>query len=105
MQKFRSKQGTSRAVSEEVYKGGQIIDLALLPPCGSTLLLHLSHCKYVACLWKASASANLDIQLCQYGWTSGYKIQGLDEIFPEFYEELLTHGNDNESESDSDDYF
>ena len=48
----------------------KIIDLTLLPTCHSTLVLHLSRCNYVACLWKASASANLDIPTpCQYGWT------------------------------------
>ena len=84
----------------------KIIDLALLSPYHSTLVLDLSRCNYVACLWKASALANLNIPTpCQYGWTSEYEIQWLDEIFLADYEELLTDGNDNESESDSDDNY
>ena len=42
---------------------------------------------------------------CQYGWTSEYKIQWLDEIFLADYEELLTYDNDNKSESNSDDNY
>ena len=69
-------------------------------------MLRLSRWNYVACLWKASASANLDIPTHrQYGWTSEYEIQWFDEIFPAYYNELLTCGNDNESESDGDDNY
>lgn len=69
-------------------------------------MVYLSHCNYIACLWKASASANLDIPTpCQYGWTSEYEIQWLDEIFQGYYEELVTYGNGNKSESESDDNY
>ena len=71
-------------------------------------VVYLSHCNYIACLWKVSASANLDIPTpSQYVWTSEYEIQWLDEIFQAYYEELVTygHGKKNKSESESDDNY
>ena len=74
---------THHELSQKKYtRENNIIDLALLPSCHSTLVIHLNCCNYVAHLWKTSASANLNILTpCQYGWTSEYKIQWLDEIF------------------------
>ena len=52
------------------------------------------------------AIENLSIPTtCQYGWTSKCKIQQLNEILPADYEEILKYGNDNESESNSDDNY
>ena len=51
------------------------------------------------------AFANLNIPTsCQYGWTSEYEIQWLDDNQAS-YEEILKYGNNNKSESDSDDNY
>ena len=70
---YRCKTVEVNKVRRELFqkkytRKNKIIDLALLPPCRSTHVLHSSRCSYVAYFWKASASANLDISAtCQYG--------------------------------------
>ena len=81
----------------------KIIDLSLLPPCRSSLVLHLNRCNYVACIWKASTFANINIpNPFQYGWTAEYEIQWHDEIFPAELDELFCYESGKESGDESD---
>ena len=40
----------------------KVIDLSLLPPCCSTLKLHVMRYNYVACIWKKTKTAYIEFE-------------------------------------------
>ena len=93
----------------------KIIDLSILPPCKSVLLLHANRANYVAKIWKRSEEPQLqtpDIDI--YGWKMNYEIKWLEKEFPDDIEDLLIDpafdeletddfGRDEESDDDEED--
>ena len=55
-------------------KGNKVIDLTLLPPCKTSLNLHLQRCNYIALIWKCSGwNLNFDIKWCKDIFTTEIK--------------------------------
>ena len=93
----------------------KIIDLSILPPCKSVLLLHANRANYVAKIWKRSEEPQLqtpDIDI--YGWKMNYEIKWFEKEFPDDIEDLLIDpafdeletddfGRDEESDDDEED--
>ena len=67
-----------------------IIDLSLLPPCQSTLYLHILHFNYIARIWKCSL---LKVVKCssimENGWMENVEIIWVDDAFPDDIVEIL----------------
>ena len=79
----------------------KIIDLAMLPPCQSVLMLHAKRANFVAQIWRCSDQAQLqtpDIEL--HGWNSNCSIKWLEKEFPDDIEDLLVDPIFDELETD-----
>ena len=87
------------------------INLSFLPPCESTLLLHVKRANYVAKLWKTCLDRDLTQPKIQnYGWLDSGAIQCVEEVFPEDYRDCLNmdmeeiaYGSDTSTDSESND--
>ena len=82
-------------------KEGKIIDLILLPPCKSVLLLHTKRTNFVAKIWRCSNNAQLQIpDIGMHGWDANYKIKWLEKEFPDNIQDLLFDPDFDETEID-----
>ena len=74
--KIRKKMFDKKFVEEE-----KVIKLSFLPPCQSTLYLHILHSNYVARIWKCSL---LDVVECtsimENGWMENGEIFWVDDF-------------------------
>ena len=87
-------------VNKERY---ELIDLSLLPPCKTTLNLHLQRCNYVARIWKCSGSAENNYPLpSEHGWNADFDIKWCEDIFPSEIEDLLIENFEENDENDDD---
>ena len=112
--KIRVNDARYELFQKKYVKESKVIDLSLLPPCRSSLILHLNRCNYVACMWKSSPVANITYPPpSQHGWTGEFEIQWHDEVFPTDLEMLLYNaeseeeyevGTDEESRHSDDDF-
>lgn len=69
---------------EQRLKRNKIIDLALIPPCFTTLFLHLQRSLYVAFLWQQSLEPMVEtLDIKHYGWTEDGDIIWTDDIYPQ----------------------
>lgn len=86
---------------EQKQKKGVIVDLSNIPPCQSTLHLHMERTNYVARLWK---TANSSIQNAPspagYGWNQDGDIQWVEEILPEDISTLFLQTDASDSEEE-----
>ena len=84
-------------------KENKVIDLFLLPPCKTTLNLHLQRCNYVARIWKCSGSAENNYSLpSEHGWNADFDIKWCEDIFPSEIEDLLIENFEENDENDDD---
>ena len=98
---FSSKKSSTDEVRLEMFMKKQtvqnkVIDLSILPPCKSSLLLHMERANYVASIWKRSKQAQIEYpELSSHGWNSDGSIHWTDETFPDDVAELYLEDDDN----------
>ena len=77
-------------------------DLSLLPPCQSSLLLHIQRAKYVARIWRQASTPIMEIEDPKYhGWQEDLTEDWVAVPFPEDITELLVDITDNRGQSRS----
>jgi len=98
---FNSKARSVNACRFEMFrrkytKENKAIDLSLLPPCSSSLILHLKRSNFVAAMWKRTPSPILELpNITDHGWNIDGTIEWITQSFPDSIEELLIqHEND-----------
>lgn len=68
----------------------RITDLSLLPPCQSSLLLHIQRASYVAIIWQQASTPMMEIEDPKYhGWQEDLTEDWVTVHFPEDITELL----------------
>ena len=83
------KRSENEAVRKEIYEKWSI-DMPLLPPCKSVLLLHMKRVNYVAKIWKSSLTSWLESNdITEHGWLPDDSTIWVDDIFPCEVEEIL----------------
>lgn len=89
---------------ERKQRKGVIVDLSVIPPCLSSLLLHMERANYVARLWKLSGVPMLNDAPSPigYGWDQDGDVVWIDEMLPEDVKTLFVQDEDS-SESENDD--
>ena len=61
----------------------KIIDLSTLPPCQSTLYLHIKRANYVAKVWKSCTREDYyNNDISEYGWYADGKFNGWKKYSP-----------------------
>ena len=79
----------------------KIIDLSLLPPCKSVLLLHTKRANCVAKIWRCSNEAQLQVpDFKMHGWDANCKIKWLEKEFPDNIQDLFFDSNFDETDTD-----
>ena len=79
--------------NKKYARENEVIDLSLIPPCQSTLMLHLRRSNYVASIWKKSLLARFDLpDVHNHGWNQDYTIKWIEKTFPDNINELLLQG-------------
>ena len=64
-------------------KKKKFVDISILLPCSSVLLLHSKRADYVACVWKRSLQANVELSnISDNGWEENPNICWIEEPFP-----------------------
>ena len=72
----------------------------MLPPCQSTLRLHLKRSNFISRIWKEYFLANNTLpDICDHGWNYLYEIQWIEDAFPDDVTTLLLE-DDNDDDSD-----
>ena len=65
-------------------KKGQVIDLSLLPPCRSSLHLHIQRSNYIVRIWRQESMDMIDLQPPQrHGWNEDLSLKWPEVIVPE----------------------
>ena len=83
-------------------KNGKVVDLALLPPCASTLRKHTDRADYVGKMWRNAKEPlqNLD-SFVDNGWLEDGNIDWIEQMFPDDLEHIFMNtesfGNDDDS--------
>ena len=73
----------SKLFEKKNAKGGKVIDMALLPPCNSSLLLHIKRYNYVAKIWRSSLTSWLDAdEISENGCLPDGSTYWVDDVFP-----------------------
>ena len=81
--------------TEKYANENKIIDFSFLPPCESTLLLHVKLANYVTKLSKTCLGRNFTLPNIQnHGWLDSGAIQWVEEVFPEDYRDCLNMDNE-----------
>ena len=84
-------------------KERKVVDLSLLPPCGSSLRKHVTRANYVARFWRNAQHPIMALEDPQFhGWLPNLNIDWIAEAYPDDVAELLVE-HDEESSDDSDD--
>ena len=80
----------SKLFQKKYTKRGKVIDMALLPPCNSSLLLHIKRFNYVKKIWRSSLTSWLDAdEISENGWLPDGSTYWVDDVFPREIEEIL----------------
>ena len=80
----------SKLFEKKFTKGGKVIDMALLPPCNLSLVLHIKRDNYVAKIWRSSLTSWLDAEeITESGWLADGEAYWVDDVFPPEIEEIL----------------
>ena len=95
----------SKLFKKKYTKGGKVIDMALLPPCNSSLILHIKRSNYVAKIGRFSLTGWLHAdEISENGWLPNGSTYWVDDVFPQEIEEILCDpkyiGNDDFDEED-----
>ena len=71
-------------------KNSKVVDISLLPPCKSVLLLHMKRANYVAKIWKSSLISWVDFgDITEHGWLPDGSTFWVEDVFPREVEEIL----------------
>ena len=71
-------------------KEDKVINMSLLPPCNSVLILHIKRANCVAKMWKSSLTNWFDPDdISENGWLPDGLTYWVDDIFPRNVEEIL----------------
>ena len=90
-----------KTILEEICERKKIIDLSLLPPCKSVLLLHTKRANCVAKIWRCSNEAQLQVpDFKMHGWDANCKIKWLEKEFPDNIQDLFFDSNFDETDTD-----
>ena len=80
----------SKFFEKKYIKGGKEIDMAQLPPCNLSLLLHIKRSNFVAKIWRSSLTSSLDAdEISENGWLPDESTYWVDDVFPWEIEEAL----------------
>ena len=95
----------SKLFEKKYTKGGKVINMTLLPPCNSSLLLHIKRSNYVAKISRSSLTSWLDAdEVSENGWLPDGSTYWVEDVFPQEIEEILCDpkykGNDDFDEED-----
>ncbi|KAG1706981.1 hypothetical protein GQR58_003606 [Nymphon striatum] len=72
----------SKLFDKKFTKGGKVIDMALLPPCSLSLVLHIKRANYVAKIWRSFLTSWLDAEeITESGWLADGETYWVDDIF------------------------
>ena len=75
----------------------RITDLSLLPPCKSSLLLHISRANYVARIWRQASLPLMDVEAAEmHGWKDDLSEEWVTVPYPDDILELLIDIDDDE---------
>ena len=86
---------------KKLKRENKIIDLSLLPPCKSVLLLHTKRANCVAKIWRCSNEAQLQVpDFKMHGWDANCKIKWLEKEFPDNIQDLFFDSNFDETDTD-----
>ena len=78
------------------------IDLSNMPPCFSSLFLHLQLANHVARIWKLTLCASLSLpDITDRGWDEDGRIKWIQQSFPDDITELLIFDNDIDDDSEN----
>ena len=102
--------GRAEIFTKKHANENKIIDLPILLPCESTLLLQVKRVNYVAKLWKTCLDLDLTLPSLQnHGWLDSGAMQWVEEVFLEDYcdclnmhTEEIAYYSDTETDSESD---
>ena len=84
-----------------------MIDLSNIPPCFSSLFLHLQREDYVARIWKLTLCASFSLpDITDHGWYEDGLIKWIQQTFPDDITDLLMLDSyiDDDSENTSEVY-
>ena len=75
-------------------KKTSVIDLALIPPCQSTLMYHFKRSALIAYMWKQSKSAFVDTpKIADYGWEDDGSVCLAKDIYPDSLKDIYEEDN------------
>ena len=90
-----------KTLEKKYKKDNKIVEISLLPPCCSTLRLHILRANTVAFLWRQSQNAITDVpDITTNGWINYDEIKWVEPVFPQEIEILVI-----DFSSDIDDVF
>ena len=90
-----------KTLEKKYKKDNKIVEISLLPPCCSTLRLHILRANTVAFLWRQSQNAITDVpDITTNGWINYDEIKWVESVFPQEIENLVI-----DFSSDIDDVF
>ena len=108
---FSSKKKQVNEVRLEIFMEkhtlqNKLIYLSVLPPCQSSLLLHMDRANYVAAMWKRTMHATLDSpEITNHGWNIDGSINWVVDTFPEnIIDMILDYQEENNDDSDIETY-
>ena len=94
---------------KKYVRQGKAIDISLLPPCQSSLRLHILRSNIIAKIWKSSGERSINLpDLSTFGWKGNLTIDWQRQAFQDELTDLLldleedvTFGDDEESENET----
>ena len=87
-------------------KKGQVIDLSVLPPCRSSLHLHIQRSNYIARIWRQANKDMMDLQPPQsHGWNEDFSLKWPNVIIPEDVVRSIDEELGQHEENDADDIY
>ena len=82
-------------------KNGKVIDLALLPPCSSSLQKHTARANYVAKIWRNALEPLQAIDSFENnGWLDNGSIDWIDSMYPDNLESIFSSAIPSTEEED-----
>ena len=82
---------------KKFVKEEKVTDLSLLPPCQSTLYLHILHSNSVARIWKCSLLNVVEYpSIMENGWMENGEIIWVDDAFPDDIMDIFDEKDFNE---------
>ena len=89
-------------------KKKKIVSLSLLPPCKSSLDLHIKRANYVAALWRQASNEEISEESAdQHGWNPDFSLKWAkaypDYVYNMLREGIPVEGKEDEGDEDDDD--